>query len=98
MVELNRAVAVGMAYGAERALPMVDALRRRAPLAAYPQLPAVRGDLLAKLGRDEEARAEFARAAALTRNASERRLFLRPGRRRRGPASSGRPGGRLTPW
>jgi predicted RNA polymerase sigma factor len=77
VVELNRAVAVGMAYGPEQALGIVDGLRAERALAAYPHLPAVRGDLLAKLGRDEEARAEFARAATLTRNASERRMFRR---------------------
>ena len=85
VVELNRAVAVGMAYGPEQALGIVDGLRAERVLAAYPHLPAVRGDLLAKLGRDEEARAEFARAATLTRNASERRMF----RRRAGAAPSG---------
>ena len=56
---------------------LVDALRDGHTLTTYPLLAAVRGDLLAKLGRDDEARAEFARAAALTRNASEQRLFLR---------------------
>jgi predicted RNA polymerase sigma factor len=74
IVELNRAVAVGMAYGPAEALPIVDAIG--AELASYHLLPSVRGDLLAKLGRTEEARAEFARAASLTRNARERTLLL----------------------
>jgi RNA polymerase sigma factor (sigma-70 family) len=77
VVELNRAVAVGMARGPETALDIVDGLRAERALATYPHLAAVRGDLLARLGRDDEARAEFARAATLTRNASERRIFLR---------------------
>jgi RNA polymerase sigma factor (sigma-70 family) len=72
VVELNRAVAVSMAFGAERGLEIVDALP---PLPGYVQLPAVRGDLLAKLGRPEEARQQFTEAAALTSNESERALF-----------------------
>jgi predicted RNA polymerase sigma factor len=76
IVELNRAVAVGMADGPERALPIVDALRTEKALAAYPQLPAVRGDLLQKAGRLAEAGAEFQRAAELTRNERERVVFL----------------------
>lgn len=75
VVELNRAVAVGMAYGPERGLEIADALVAERALRGYAQLPAVRGDLLARLGRDEEAAAEFARAAGLTRNARERELF-----------------------
>jgi RNA polymerase sigma factor (sigma-70 family) len=71
VVDLNRAVAVGHAYGAERALSIVDAL----DLPNYALLPAVRGDLLARLGRTAEARDEFERAAAMTRNARERGLF-----------------------
>ncbi|MFB9239491.1 RNA polymerase sigma factor [Plantactinospora siamensis] len=71
VVELNRAVAVGNAYGPDRALAIVDGL----DLPAYALLPAVRGDLLARLGRTAEARREFERAAAMTRNAAERRLF-----------------------
>lgn len=71
VVELNRAVAVGHAYGPARALAIVDALE----LPNYALFPAVRGDLLARLGRDEEARAEFWRAAAMTRNARERAIF-----------------------
>ena len=74
IVELNRAVAIGMAEGPAAALPLVDALRQ--DLAGYHLLPSVRGDLLAKLGRHAEARTEFERAAALTRNERERRLLL----------------------
>lgn len=76
IVELNRAVAVGMAFGAAAGLELVDALVRGASLDGYHLLPSVRGDLLKKLGRFEEARAEFGRAAALTRNARERELLL----------------------
>jgi RNA polymerase sigma factor (sigma-70 family) len=77
VVELNRAVAEGMAYGPERGLALVDALAAEPALQGYPQLPAVRGDLLDKLGRADEARREFARAAELTRNVRERELFQR---------------------
>jgi RNA polymerase sigma factor (sigma-70 family) len=76
VVLLNRAVAVGMTDQV-RGLALVDALASERALRAYPQLPAVRGDLLAKLGRAEEARAEFTRAASLTRNEAERTLFLK---------------------
>ncbi len=76
VVQLNRAVAVGMASGPERGLEVVDALVSARALENYPLLPAVRGDLLAKLGRHAEARQEFERAAALTRNVRERGLFL----------------------
>lgn len=72
VVELNRAVAVSRALGPAAALAMVDALVAESKLQGYPHLPAVRGDLLEKLGRGEEASAEFRRAAALTRNARER--------------------------
>ena len=75
VVELNRAVAVGMAFGAAEGLVIADAVAASGQLASYPYLPAVRGDLLARLGRDGEARQEFARAAALTGNAAERALF-----------------------
>jgi RNA polymerase sigma factor (sigma-70 family) len=75
VVELNRAVAVGMAYGPARALPLVDALMTEPALRLYHWLPSVRGDLLVKLGRPAEARDEFERAAALTRNARERTLL-----------------------
>ncbi|WP_404963074.1 RNA polymerase sigma factor [Streptomyces sp. 147326] len=77
VVELNRAVAVSMAEGPEAALPLVDALAREPALRTYHLLPSVRGDLLERLGRPQEARAEFERAASLTRNARERNLLLR---------------------
>jgi RNA polymerase sigma factor (sigma-70 family) len=76
VVELNRAVAISMAEGPAAGLARVDALRGEPALAEYHLLPAVRGDLLAKLGRTAEAKAEFERAAALTRNATES-AFLR---------------------
>ena len=76
VVELNRAVAVSMASGPEQGLKLVDALTDEPSLAGYHLLPSVRGDLLAKLGRTAEAREEFERAAALTRNESERDLLL----------------------
>jgi len=75
VVELNRAVAVGMASGPAAGLELVDALTSEPSLASYHLLPSVRGDLLAKLGRFEEARAEFERAASMTRNARERALL-----------------------
>jgi len=76
VVELNRAVAVGMAFGPAAGLAIVDTLRAEPRLASYHWLPSVRGDLLAKLGRAAEARAEFERAAAMTRNVRERELLL----------------------
>ena len=76
IVDLNRAVAVGMAFGPEAGLEIVDALTSEPKLKAYHLLPSVRGDLLAKLGRFNEACEEFARAASLTRNARERELLL----------------------
>ena len=76
VVELNRAVAVGMAFGPAAGLELVDALSSEPTLRTYHFLPSVRGDLLAKLGRSEEARAEFERAASLTQNARERELLL----------------------
>ncbi|WP_461063616.1 RNA polymerase sigma factor [Streptomyces pseudoechinosporeus] len=76
VVELNRAVAVSMAEGPEPALAIVDALTAEPALRDYHLLPSVRGDLLARLGRTAEARAEFERAAALTRNERERGLLL----------------------
>jgi predicted RNA polymerase sigma factor len=76
VVELNRAVAVGMAFGPAAALEIVDALAQEPRLANYHWLPSVRGDLLAKLGRKAEARQEFERAAAMTRNARERDLLI----------------------
>jgi RNA polymerase sigma factor (sigma-70 family) len=76
VVELNRAVAVAMAFGPQVGLAIVDALTTEPALEGYHLLPSVRGDLLAKLGRRAEARAEFERAATLTRNARERELLL----------------------
>jgi RNA polymerase sigma-70 factor (ECF subfamily) len=76
VVELNRAVAVGMARGPHASLELVDALVAEPALANYYLLPSVRGDLLRKIGRLAEARVEFERAAALTRNARERTLLL----------------------
>jgi RNA polymerase sigma-70 factor (ECF subfamily) len=76
VVELNRAVAVAMAFGPKAGLELVDALTAEPSLKAYHLLPGVRGDFLAKLGRWGEARAEFERAASLTRNARERSLLL----------------------
>jgi RNA polymerase sigma factor (sigma-70 family) len=76
VVELNRAVAVGMALGPQEALNIVDALRGDAALRSYHLLPAVRGDLLFKLGRFEDAQIEFERSAELARNARDRGLLL----------------------
>jgi RNA polymerase sigma-70 factor (ECF subfamily) len=76
VVELNRAVAVSMAFGPEAGLQIVDTLLAEPALQTYHLLPSVRGDLLTKLGRLSEARVELERAAALTRNARERTLLL----------------------
>jgi predicted RNA polymerase sigma factor len=76
VVDLNRAVAVGMAFSTEAGLNLVDALASEPSLRDYHLLPAVRGDFLSKLQRFDEARLEFERAAALTRNARERELLL----------------------
>ena len=76
VVELNRAVAVAMAFGPSAGLELVDALASEPSLEHYHLLPSVRGDFLVKLGRFEEAHAEFERAALLTRNARERELLL----------------------
>src|ERR1700686_4794711 len=76
IVELNRAVAVGMAFGPQAGLALVDELTSDPSLKNYHLLPSVRGDLLARLDRWDEARAEFEAAAALTRNARERILLL----------------------
>ena len=76
VIELNRAVAVSMAHGPQAGLTLVDALASEPSLARYHLLPSVRADLLYKLGRYPEARAEFERAAALTRNTRERDLLL----------------------
>ena len=85
IVDLNRAVAVAMAFGPQAALELVDVLVADGALATYHLLPAVRGDLLARLGRGDEARAEFQRAADLTRNERERDVLLA---RARDPAVS----------
>jgi RNA polymerase sigma-70 factor (ECF subfamily) len=87
IVELNRAVAVSMASGPEAGLALVDALGAEPMLQNYHLLPSVRGDLLAKVGRFDEARGEFERAAALTGNARERELLLSRA------AANSRPGG-----
>ena len=76
VVELNRAVAVAMASGPAAGLELVDSLAAEPALEGYHLLPSVRGDLLAKLGRHDEARVEFERAASLARNARERALLL----------------------
>jgi predicted RNA polymerase sigma factor len=76
IVELNRAVAVSMAFGPAAGLELIDALAGEPALKAYHLLPSVRGDLLAKLGRHAEARIEFERAASLAQNARERALLL----------------------
>jgi RNA polymerase sigma-70 factor (ECF subfamily) len=76
VVELNRAVAISMAFGPAVALALVDALSGESRLKGYHLLPSVRGDLLEKLGRLEEARTEFSRAAGLAQNARERSLLL----------------------
>jgi predicted RNA polymerase sigma factor len=76
IVDLNRAVALAMLFGPEAGLEVVDALNAEPALKTYHLLPSVRGDLLKKLGRFDEARAEFERAAALTQNERERKLLL----------------------
>jgi predicted RNA polymerase sigma factor len=76
VVELNRAVALTMAYGPETGLALLDQLMAFPALRNYHLLPSVRGDFLAKLGRHAEARVEFERAASLTRNERERTLLL----------------------
>jgi RNA polymerase sigma factor (sigma-70 family) len=76
VVELNRAVALTMAFGPQAGLELVDALRGEKALQGYHLLPSVRGDLLARLGRFDEAREEFVHAASLTRNGRERELLL----------------------
>ncbi len=86
VVELNRAVALSMAFGPEAGLELVDEIAEDPSLKDYHLLPTVRGDLLARLGRDDEARAEFERAASLTRNERERDVLL--GRARDGVSSA----------
>ena len=89
VVELNRAVAVAFAFGPAAGLELADRLTTEPSLKAYHLLPSVRGDLLVKLGRHAEARAEFERAAALTHNARERALLLdRAAACRDGPAAA----------
>jgi predicted RNA polymerase sigma factor len=87
IVELNRAVAVSMARGPAEGLAIVDGLVSEPALAGYHLLPAVRGDLLAKLGRHQEAIAEFERAAALTRNERERQMLLERASQSRAPTA-----------
>ena len=86
IVELNRAVAVGMAEGPAAGLAIVDSLAAEGMLAAYAWLPSVRGDLLSKLGRSDEARREFERAASLTRNERDRALLVARATAERRPA------------
>jgi len=76
VVDLNRAVALSMAFGPAAGLQIVDELVEKGALKAYHLLPSVRGDLLFKLGRFAEAKAEFEQAASMTRNARERTLLL----------------------
>jgi RNA polymerase sigma-70 factor, ECF subfamily len=92
VVELNRAVALAMAFGPAAGLELVDALTSERSLENYHLLPAVRGDLLAKLGRFDEARREFERAAALTRNSRERALLLERARACAGGSTPPEPG------
>ena len=92
VIELNRAVAVGMAEGAAAGLAIVDALAREPALKSYHLLPSVRGDFLHKLGRYEEARAAFEAAADLAGNARERDLLKR---RALEAANAARPSGRM---
>jgi RNA polymerase sigma-70 factor, ECF subfamily len=87
VIELNRAVALSMAYGPQAGLDLVDELTAEPSLQGYHLLPSVRGDLLLKLGRSDEAAAEFARAAELTSNAAERELSEERARDARGRAS-----------
>jgi predicted RNA polymerase sigma factor len=89
VVRLNQAVAVGMAFGAAAGLEIADRVCQPAASTVTP-LPAVRGDLLARLGRHDEARAEFLRAAGLTRNARERALLLARADACKGPPSEAR--------
>jgi RNA polymerase sigma-70 factor (ECF subfamily) len=98
VVELNRAVALGMAFGPAAGLELVDGLAGEPKLRGYHHLPSVRGDLLAKLGRFNEAQAEFERAASLTRNGTERKLLLeRAAACARDSSSPQREGGDMTP-
>jgi predicted RNA polymerase sigma factor len=88
VIELNRAVALSMAFGPAAGLQAVEQLAAEPALAGYHLLPSVRGDLLFKLGRHAEARREFERAAALTRNAREQALLLARAAACGGPSST----------
>jgi len=92
VVELNRAVALSMAFGPQAGLELIDTLASEPSLKAYHLLPSVRGDLLRKLGRFEEARVEFERAATLTRNGRERELMLERARTCAGSTMPPQPG------
>ena len=92
VVDVNRAVAVGMAFGPAAGLEAIDALRDEPALASYHLLPSVRGDLLAKLGRHAEARGELERAASLTRNERERALLRERAAGLEGPGAAPAPG------
>ncbi|HET7612844.1 MAG TPA: hypothetical protein VFK26_02875 [Gemmatimonadaceae bacterium] len=91
IVELNRAVAVGMAFGPADALEIIDAIADEPALKGYHLVPAARADMLEKLGRNDEARGEFERAASLTRNARERELLLKRARSNEDPRKQARP-------
>lgn len=94
VVELNRAVALAMAFGPQAGLDLIETLTAEPSLASYHFLPAVRGDLLEKLGRFDEAKGEFERAASLTRNARERELLLDRARACGPPSAPGAHGAR----
>ncbi len=89
VVELNRAVAIGMAFGPTAGLELIDRIAEEPALRAYHLLPSVRGDLLERLGRNDEAAAEFRRAASMTRNLRERRMLLERAAACVGDGSSG---------
>jgi RNA polymerase sigma factor (sigma-70 family) len=97
IVDLNRAVAVAMAFGPQAGLDIVDQLLLEPSLQSYHLLPSVRGDLLTKLGRFDEARAEFERAAALTHNARERKLLLERAEHARAASRTPNPGNKNGP-
>ncbi|MGH7318250.1 MAG: RNA polymerase subunit sigma-24, partial [Candidatus Rokuibacteriota bacterium] len=90
VVELNRAVAIAMAFGPAAGLELVDALVDEPALRAYHLLPSVRGDILVKLGRVHEARVEFERAASVAQNTRERDLLLARAKACRTSTSNGR--------
>jgi RNA polymerase sigma factor (sigma-70 family) len=91
IVELNRAVAVGMAFGPADALEIIDAIADEPALKGYHLVPAARADMLEKLGRNDEARGEFERAASLTRNSRERELLLKRARSNQDARKQARP-------